>query len=99
MVVKFHCLLFIILFIGSVSSRNVQFNGKSLSASATTLPPEKIHLTIHENSYSAEDKYKYINGCVQKCMQNQQPQPKKNIFNDGRDDCIRTQCRISQRRR
>jgi len=104
MLVKFHCLLFIILFISSVSSRNVQLNfnrsnDNKADQSITTLAPEKIHLNINENSYSAEDKYKYINECVQKCMENRPQQPKTNSFANGRDNCIQTQCRFYQKRR
>ena len=33
------------------------------------MAPEKIHLNINEHSYSAEDKYKYINECIEKCLQ------------------------------
>ena len=95
MVGKFHCLLFIILLITFVSSRNVQFDGESPAIPASG----KVHLNIHENGYSADDKYKYINECVQKCMQNHGEQSKKSVFDNGRDNCIQTQCRIYERRR
>jgi hypothetical protein len=54
----------------------------------------KIHLEIHENGYSAEDKYKYINECISKCMDNHQQGLEKLIFVFRRDHCIQTQCRI-----
>ena len=87
MVDKCYCLFLIFFLIGSILSRNIDETS------------EKVHLDIHENGYSADDKYKYINECVQKCMQNSQPtQKKKNIFDNGRDNCIQTQCRIYRRR-
>ncbi|CAF1000340.1 unnamed protein product [Adineta steineri] len=95
MIAKFYCLLLIITFIiSSVSSRTIQ--------DTTTTVSEVIHLNIHENSYSAEDKYKLINECVQKCMENnpkQLQQGKANVFSTGRDNCIQLQCRFYQRRR
>ena len=95
MVVKFLVFLF---FIYSVSSRNIQwnFNANKATQPTATLTPEKIHLNIHENSYSAEDIYKSINECVEKCMLNLQQHSKKNTFDDGRDNCIQTQCRFYQ---
>ena len=103
MIMKFYCLFFILGLIASVSCRSLQFNINTSDepVSATTLAPEKIHITIHENSYTAEDEYKYINECVQKCMENrpQKQQSKSNAFDAGRDNCIQIQCRIYQRRR
>jgi hypothetical protein len=97
MVGKFHCLLFTILLIAFVSSRNVQFDGnKNLESIPTS---GKVHLNIHENGYSADEKYKYINECVQKCMQNRGQQSKTSVLDNGRDNCIQTQCRIYERRR
>ena len=97
MVIKQHyCLLFIVFFISSVISRNIQFNfleNKGIQ-STTTFTSERIHLKIHEISYSSEDIHKYINECVQKCMENRQVKSKKNIFGNSRDNCIQLQCRV-----
>ncbi len=90
MVVHFHYLLLVILLIYSVSSRNVQSNFNQSNAN------KKIHLNIHENSYSADDKYKYINECITKCLENNQQKLKKTIFEINKDHCIQTQCRINQ---
>jgi len=90
MVVNFHYLLLVILLIYSVSSRNVQSNFNQSNAN------KKIHLNIHENSYSADDKYKYINECITKCLENNQEKLKKTIFEINKDHCIQTQCRINQ---
>jgi len=54
----------------------------------------KIHLNIREHSYSAEDKYKYINECITKCMENHPQELKKNNFFVIKDQCIQIQCRI-----
>ncbi|UJR26866.1 hypothetical protein I4U23_008177 [Adineta vaga] len=104
MIMKFYCLLFLIGLISSVTSRSLQLNVNKPKEplSTTTLAPEILHLTVHENSYTAEEEYKYINDCVQKCMENhsqQQQQSKSKAFDTGRDNCIQLQCRIYQRRR
>ncbi|CAF2437885.1 unnamed protein product [Rotaria sp. Silwood2] len=105
MVVKYYCLLVIIFIISSISSENVGLNLSWLNKdkntqSVTTLPPETIHLTMHETSYSTEEKIKYINGCIKKCMETrQQRRKKRDLFDNGRDTCIQTQCRIYERRR
>ncbi|CAF1183711.1 unnamed protein product [Rotaria sordida] len=91
--------------ISSILSPTVGFNFPRINnnkniQSVTTLPPETIHLTMHENSYSTEEKIKYIMECINKCMENRQQQPKKgNIIDNGRDTCIQRQCRIYERRR
>jgi hypothetical protein len=93
MVVKFHCLLLIISIIYSVSSRNIQWPNDNQNVQlTTTAAPERVHLNINEHGYSAEDEYKYINECVEKCLQ----QSNKKSFGDGRDNCIQTQCRVYQ---
>jgi len=79
MIVKLHYLLFIIVLIYSV---NIQ----------STIG--KVHLEIHEHSYSAEDKYKYINECITKCMENHRQESEKNSFLVIKDQCIQVQCRI-----
>lgn len=60
----------------------------------STYVQSTIHLDIHEKSYSAADKYKYINDCLSICMENNQQGIKKNTFIIIRDHCIQTQCRI-----
>lgn len=55
-----------------------------------------IHINIHETSYSSMDKYKYIQDCLSKCMENNQQELNKNTFIFFRDHCIQNQCRIYQ---
>jgi hypothetical protein len=71
-----------------VSSRNIKW------AESPTLPSRKIHINIHENGYSADEKYKYINECVAKCLENRQQGLREDSFDIFRDHCIQTQCRI-----
>ncbi|CAF1044450.1 unnamed protein product [Rotaria sp. Silwood1] len=105
MVVKYYYLLVIIFMISSILSENIGFNLPSLNngkiiQSDTILSPETIHLTVHETSYSTEEKIKYINGCIKQCMETrQQRRKKRDLFDNGRDTCIQTQCRIYERRR
>ncbi|CAF3431180.1 unnamed protein product [Rotaria sp. Silwood1] len=61
MVVKYYYLLVIIFMISSILSENIGFNLPSLNngkiiQSDTILSPETIHLTVHETSYSTEEK-------------------------------------------
>ena len=96
MVTNHYCLLFIMLLTSSVISRNIQFNflkNKDLQ-SITTFTPERIHLKIHEISYSSEDIHKYINQCVRQCIENRQVKSERKIFDNGRDNCIQLQCRV-----
>lgn len=106
MVLKcFYSLLVIMLMISSIKSQSNGF-GFMLSKPAqktkliTTLPAETVHLTVHENSYTMEEKVEYINGCVKKCLETRKDRLKKRSLVDfGRDTCIQTECRIYERRR
>ena len=85
--------LLLISLVYVVSSRAVPFppgqeNHLTLS---TTSAPAMLHLNIHERSYSAQEKYQYIQDCVEKCLQ-----MKSNRLGSGRDTCIQTQCRFTQ---
>ncbi|CAF3388987.1 unnamed protein product [Rotaria socialis] len=106
MVVKYYYfLLVVMLMISSITSENLGFNfpwSKKADTKkfATTLPPETVHLTMHEKSYSTEEKVKYINDCVKKCMATQPQRLEKRDFLDlGRDNCIEIHCQIYERRR
>ena len=55
--------------------------------------PLTIHLTIREKSYSPEEKYQYIQSCVEKCL----AMKSKDVSIDGRNNCLQRQCRIYQR--
>lgn len=103
MLLKFQCLILLVVvgLLSSVSSRSIAWSTSASTAAspATTLAPLAVHLDVHETSYSSEEKYKYINECVRKCMANHPPASKPSMLDTGRDNCIQLQCRIYQRRR
>lgn len=97
MIANYFCFVFILLLtIQFTLQSRVPWpisNNKNLQPT-TTEAPRKVHLTMHETSYSTEEKVKYINECVEKCMQNHRQKTKRDLFDTGRDNCIQLQCRI-----
>ena len=97
-----YSLLVAFLLIDSIASRSFvwftstaapQINVETIDSSALTV----VHLTVKEKSYSPEEKYLYIQSCVDKCLAMRSKDPA--MFGRDRDSCIQQQCRIYQRRR
>ena len=67
----------------------VQGKGSFMALPTTTASSHRIHWSMKETSYSAQDKYHYIQECVKQCMT-----MKMGPSFSGRDNCLQSHCRL-----